>query len=134
MILKMTDRTEMFVDAKEGAAIRASLTKSSEGFITVRGTTIKKTAILKLEEGGTDPRVSIFTTPEERLKLEAGACRSERPLAKELMRIASIEKNFKLLNDPTWRAETEADLRASGMKFCNIKTGECACKPQKVAA
>jgi len=130
MILKMTDRSEMFVDEREGKMISASLTKSTEGFITVRGVTIKKTSISKLEPGGVDPRVSLFHTPEERKALTVGSCRGEYSLAKQLMRIASESKNFKMLGDKQWRAEQEAKLRKAGAKICNNATGECACSPQ----
>lgn len=124
----MTDRTEMYVDAKEGAAIRAALTKSETGFITVRGTTIKKTAILKLEEGGVDPHkpVSIFDDPKALL---AEGCRGEGSIHKELMRIASKQKNFKLLADPKWRAEQTAIIKESGMELCDPAAGKCICKP-----
>lgn len=124
----MQDRTEMFVSPDEGAKIRAALTKSTEGFVTVRGTTIKKTAIVKLEEGGTDPRVSIFHTPEERAKLTAGSCRGEKSIAKELMKIAGKQKNFKLLADKKWREEQKKILHETG-KWCDTEAGTCACQP-----
>lgn len=127
MILKMMDRSELFVDTREGDAIRRELTKSEAGFITVRGQTIKKSAIMKLEEGGVDPnrQISVF---DDRKQLAAGECRGEHSLSRELMRIASANKSFKLLADPKWREEQTAKLRATGQKFCNTKTGECACE------
>ncbi len=131
MILKMTDRTEMFVSPDEGAAIRRALTKSAEGFLTVRGVTLKKTAVLKLEEGGIDPRANLFDTPEHRQQLSAGACRSEHSINRELMRIASDKKQFKQLSDPKWRAAEIKKLKATGQKFCDLKTGECACSPSE---
>lgn len=126
MILKLMDRTELFVSEAEGKAIRQALTKSEAGFITVRGTTIKKSAIMKLEEGGVDPSkpISIF---DDRKALIASGCRGERSIARELMRIASKRKDFKLLANKKWREEQTQILRESGQKFCDTKTGECAC-------
>lgn len=128
MILKMMDRSELFVDANEGAAIRRELIKSEQGFITVRGQTIKKSTIMKLEEGGVDPKaqISVF---DDRKQLAASGCRGEHSIARELMRIASQTKNFKLLQDPKWRAAQTKLLKDSGQKFCDTKAGECACAP-----
>lgn len=129
MILKMMDRSEMYVSPSEGAAIRRELTKSETGFITVRGVTVKKTAILKLEEGGVDPRASLDLF-DQRPKLATGeVCRGEHSISRELMRIANQTKQFKLLQDPKWRAEQTKKLKASGQKFCDSKAGECACSP-----
>lgn len=133
MILKMMDRSEMFVSANEGAAIRRELTKSEAGFITVRGQTIKKSAIMKLEEGGVDPnkQISVF---EDRKALAASGCRGEHSINRELMRIASKSKQFKLLADPKWRATQIAVLKDSGQKFCDLKTGDCACSVEPARA
>jgi hypothetical protein len=134
MILKMLDRSEMFVDTREGEAIRRELTKSETGFITVRGITIKKSAILKLENGGVDPRASLDLF-DQRPKLATGeVCRGEHSIARELMRIANQRKEFKLLQDPTWRAEQTKKLKATGQKFCDSKAGECACSVQPSTA
>lgn len=128
MILKMMDRTEMFVDNREGQAIRQALTKSSEGFITVRGTTIKKSAIMKLEEGGADPKqTNVFEKPDPVALLEASGCRGEHTITRELMRIASKTKAFKKLGDPKWRAAETAKLKKAGVKLCDPNTGDCAC-------
>ena len=131
MILKMMDRSELFVSESEGAAIRRELTKSEQGFITVRGQTIKKTAIMKLEEGGTDPHkpISIF---DDRKQLVADGCRGEHSISRELMRVASKTKQFKKLGDPKWRAEQTKKLKATGQKFCDTKAGTCACEPALV--
>lgn len=129
MILKMTDRTEMFVDDHEGQAIKTALTKSAEGFITVRGITLKKTAVLKLEPGGIDPRANLFDTPEHRKALITGSCRGEKSINHELMRIATEqEHNPKLLADKAWRENTKAKLLKRG-EWCDQSAGTCACQP-----
>lgn len=134
MIMKMLDRTEMYVSSQEGAQIRRELTKSETGFITVRGVTVKKTAILKLEDGGVDPRASLDLV-DQRPKLATGeVCRGQHSISRELMRIASERKEFKLLQDPKWRAAETKKLKATGQKFCDSKAGECACDPEPVAA
>jgi hypothetical protein len=125
MIVKFTDRTEMFVDANEGKKIRESLTRSAEGFLTVRGTTFKKASIMKIEEGGIDPRASLFHTDAERRQLAVGACRSEKPINLEVIRLA--KDNPKLLLDKAWREEQKAKLRDTG-NWCDRETGECACE------
>ncbi len=126
MILKMSDRTEMFVSQAEGESIRKSLVRSNDGFITIRGTMIKKTAIVKLEEGGVDPRpqISVF---DDRQKLAAGSCKSEKPIHRELMRIATQDfGDTKLLGDKSWREEHLKKLRKIG-KWCEPARGTCAC-------
>lgn len=128
MILKFTDRTEMFVDSIEGGKIKAALTKSAEGFVTVRGVTIKKTSISKLEPGGVDPRTNLFNQGQAGELPTGKTCNGEKSLAKELMRIATAEKNFRLLQDPKWRAEQTAKLKADGTIWCDSKAGTCACK------
>lgn len=128
MIVKFTDRSEMYVSKEEGDKIRAALTRSEVGFLTVRGVTFKKSAILKIEEGGRDPNPTIFDTPADLLKLERGACRSVKPINLELIRMATHEKNAKLLKDKEWREKAKGFLRATG-NWCDRETGECACPP-----
>lgn len=66
-------------------------------------------------------------------QLEAGdVCRGQYSIAKEIMGIASRQKNWKLLQDKQWRKDQEARLRATGRKFCDARTGECACDKQLV--
>jgi hypothetical protein len=117
----------MFIDEREGAAVKAALTKSSEGFVTVRGVTIKKTSISKLEPGGVDPRTDLFHQPTAGELPTGKVCRAEKSLAKELMRIATVAKDFNLLRDPKWRAAETKKLKANGQIWCDAKAGTCAC-------
>lgn len=133
MILKLMDKSEIFVDAKEGQAIRSALAKSEAGFITVRGTTIKKTAIMKLEEGGTDPFQGDMFNPKALIDAPTPGCRGEHSINRELMRVASKTKQFRKLGDPKWREVETKRLLKSGRKFCDVKTGECACEKAVVA-
>ena len=128
MIVKFLDRSEMFVTKEEGEKIRQALTRSAEGFLTVRGITFKKTAVSKLEEGGYDPnkKPNLFDSPQDRKRLEVGACRSTKPINLEIIRIATREGNPKLLKDKKWREEQKQKLRDTG-NWCDRETGECAC-------
>lgn len=54
-------------------------------------------------------------------------CNSTRPIQRELIKIASKQKNPKLLADKQWREEQLTILRDSGEKWCDWDTGECAC-------
>lgn len=132
MILKMTDRTEMYVSRAEGDSIRKALTKSETGFLTVRGTTIKKTAVLKLEEGGTDPLApGFFDKPKT--PLESGKrCRAQYSIQREINDIAKNEHPHdwaKYIKSTKWREATRLKLRqAKDVVWCDAKAGECACE------
>lgn len=130
MIVKFNDRSEMYVTKEEGEKIRQALTRSETGFLTVRGTTFKKTAIAKLEEGGRDPnqQPNLFDSPADRKRLEQGACRSIKPINLEIIHMATREGNPKLLKDKAWRQKAKDFLRATG-NWCDRETGECACPP-----
>lgn len=123
MILKFTDRTEMFVSTTEGEGIRKALTKSAEGFVTVRGVTIKKTSISKIEPGGVDPKINLFDKPSKELAT-GQLCRAEKPLGLELIRLA--KHNPKLLADKQWREDQKQKLRAQS-DWCDGELNTCAC-------
>lgn len=131
MILKLMDKTEMFVDEREGKAIRSALTKSAEGFITVRGTTIKKSVIAKLEEGGVDTNAELFANQKALAATTKPRCRAQYSIQSEINDI--IKSDFpddwaKRIQSKKFREAVRTKLRSQpGVLWCDSKANECAC-------
>jgi hypothetical protein len=52
VIIKLFDKTELTVSKEVGEKLEKSLTKSSDGMVTINGYMIKKTAIAYIKPGG----------------------------------------------------------------------------------
>lgn len=69
MIVVLQDRTELLVSQKTADAIARSLSKSSEGYMTINGELIKKSFIVRIKKGGiTEADMPKPNDPNKRLK------------------------------------------------------------------
>lgn len=132
MSFKVTfrDKTSTLISLEKGEKLKELLLAARPPeSIEINGELYRRTEIVSVKKavGGTDYSPVPDWVQDAKQLAEGKGCRGEHSLAKELMRIASEKKNFKLLADKQWRKEQEEFLRSTGQVFCNNKTGECYC-------
>ena len=94
MIILLRDRTELIVDQKTGEKVAASLNRSSDGYITVNGTLIKKTFIEMIKPGGiTEADTREQNDPNKRLKSDNRSEKEQYRAARK--KAEEIRKNLK---------------------------------------
>lgn len=144
MIVKLFDRTEIHITVAEANKLEAALQKSTDGFVTIGGNMLKKSAIAAVMQGGLTaadiPNFDAKTLPSGKV------CRAEHSISAEIMWAAQrlhckVDddnpeglKSHELLRDKDWRDMMYAKLKAGKRKWCDARTGDCACEPQKAMA
>lgn len=130
--VQFKDRTSTIIESIEGERLKQMLlTLKTPRNIELNGEMYNTTQIVAVKHA-TMPTVDLPDWDKPVLPAgKTGGCRGEKSLARELMRVASKRKNFKLLADKKWRAEQKAILVESGQKFCDASANECACSPVK---
>lgn len=128
--VQFRDRTSTLIEPLEGERLKQMLlTQKTPRNIELNGELYNTTQIVAVKRAvGSTVDKPDYDKPV----LTAGAtsgCRGVNSIARELMRIASQQKNFKLLADKKWRATQTAVLKESGRKFCDSAKGVCECPP-----
>lgn len=70
MIVKLFDRTEIVVSKTEADKIIQSIRKSSDGYITVKGSLIKKSGIAQIKPGGNSQADAVKLQEKGLIKIE----------------------------------------------------------------
>jgi hypothetical protein len=127
--IRLFDKTEIVVSNAQAMALNKSLASGSDGFVTVNGSTIKKSAIASVTPGGQtqadQPGPAFGGTIAVGLQ-----CRGQYSIQREINRIASDRPDWsKLIRDLSWREKTRTELLRASNDWCDYKTGACRCGP-----
>lgn len=127
--VKLFDETELIITTQQAEALKAALNRSTEGFVTVNGQTIKKNAISSITTGGITeddlPNFNLRAIPSGKV------CTGKFSINTEINRIAQDEggKDWaNLIRNTKWREETRQKLKSiPGTLWCDYREGSCHC-------
>lgn len=90
MKITLFDRTEIIVSKTDGEKLERLLLRSQDGYVKINGITLKKSGILKIEQGGyTEADIVKPIDPDNRLKRDN---RSDAEQYKAARKAAEIAK------------------------------------------
>lgn len=126
MIVKLFDQTSYTVSKADGEKIAQAINTNAKT-ITIRGDVIRTSAIATVTRGGTTEADIQRVFPGAK-KIGAGKpCRSLHSIHKELIRIATLKGNLKLLNDENWKEKAGVELYKRTNKWCDYTKDRCFC-------
>ena len=122
------DGTEFFINQRQTDMLKESINKSTEGFITVEGKTVKKNAISSIIPGGITELDRIFGL--DRQVSSGKVCRGEKSIQREINNV--IKQTYpndwaKKIASKKGREAIRLKLLTKNAEWCDAKERTCHC-------